>query len=97
MHVPCAALPGSGLGCWRGDIFLCRPVSFCRTPFILAICIENPSAHEEIVSVVPMLSHGLLVDHRRLALEERIRAACALPSVLRGVLRGVLWSLIHGG
>lgn len=51
---------------------------------------------KEIVSVVLMLGHELLVDHRRLASEEKIRAACALPSVLRGVLRGVLWGLIHG-
>ncbi len=45
---------------------------------------------KEIVSVVPMPGHGLLVDHRRLALEGKIRAACALFSVSRGVLRGVL-------
>ena len=37
------------LSCWRGDSFLCRPVSFCRTPFILAICIDNPPALEEIL------------------------------------------------
>jgi len=95
MHVLCAALPESGLGCWRDDIFLCRSVSFCRTSFILAICIKNPPAHEEIVSVVSMLSHELLVNHRRSALEKRIRAVCALSSVLRDVLRDVLWGLIH--
>ena len=78
------------LGCWRGDILLCRPVPSCRTPFILAICIENPSAHEEIVSVVPMLGHGVLVGHRRSALGGTVRAVWALSNVLRGILRGIL-------
>jgi len=45
---------------------------------------------KEIVSVVPMPGHRLLVDHQRLALEGKTRAAWALPSVSRGVLRGVL-------
>jgi hypothetical protein len=78
------------LGCGRGDTFLCRPVPSCRTSFILAVCSEKLPAREEIVSVVPMPGHRLLADHRRLALEGKIRAACALSSVSRGVLRGVL-------
>jgi len=45
---------------------------------------------KEIVSVVPMPGHRLLMDHRLLALQGKIRAAWALPSVSRGVLRGVL-------
>ncbi len=95
MHVLCAALSESKLDCWRDDIFLCCSVSFCWTFFILVICIENLSAHEEIVSVVSMLSHELLMNHRRLALEKRICAICALSSVLQDILRDVLWSLIH--
>ena len=78
------------LGRWRGDIFLCRPVPSCRTPFILAICIENPPAHEEIVSVVPMLSHEILMGHGRSALGGTIRAVWTLLNVLRGILRGIL-------
>ena len=59
-------------------------------PSSLPSAARGPQLVKEIVSVVPMPGHRLLVDHRRLALEGKIRAACALSSVSRGVLRGVL-------
>ncbi len=79
---------------WRYDIFLCCSVSFCQTLFILIICIENFSAHQEIVSVVSMLNHEQLMIHRRLALEEKfVQSVCLARCSARRSARFDLWRL----
>ena len=45
-------------------------------PSSLSSAAESSQLMKEIVSVVPMPGHGLLVDHRRLALEGKIRTTC---------------------
>lgn len=82
------------LNCWRDDIFLCCSVLSCQTLFILVICIENFSAHKEIVSVVSMLSHEILMSHRRSALKRTIRAVWMLLNVLQDILQDILWDVI---
>ncbi len=59
-------------------------------PSSLSSAAKGSQLMKEIVSVVPMPGHTLLMDHRLLALQGKIRAAWALPSVSRDVLRGVL-------
>ena len=78
------------LGYGRGDTFLCRPVPLVEHPSSLPSAAKGSQLTKEIVSVVPMPGHRLSVDHRRLALEGKIQVAWVLPSVSRGVLRGVL-------
>ena len=79
----------------RGDTFLCRPVPSCLNPSFLSSAAKTSQLLQKIVTVVPNLSYELLMNHRRLALEGKIRAACALLSISWDVLRDVLWCLIH--
>lgn len=96
MHVHCTALPESRVELWErwhhSCVVLC---SLVKHSSFLSSAAKSFQLMKEIVSVVSMSSHELLMNHRRLALEGKIRAICALFSVLQDVLRDVLWDLIH--